>query len=141
LIFIQSQLTDDLNGLYYTMRDHYGYDTTLKKTKKEKARAEPNPDFLGPQVMLYDAWRGQGWALLSHGGFVTYPHHDASGLCTYVYPRSGCKLWGYFHPSVMEANQNRETLFKVFDTLPGALEGTFKEEQLGTILLEEGDIL
>jgi hypothetical protein len=29
----------------------------------------------------------------------------------------------------------------VFDTLPGALEGTFKEEQLGTILLEEGDIL
>ena len=119
------------------MGDHFRHDTT----KRPEISGEGNPENFGPRVMLFDAWRGQGWDLLSHGGFVTYPHHDASGLCTYVYPRSGCKIWGYFLPSIDQPGQNREVLFKKFDKLPGIAEGDFKKEEMGTILLEEGEIL
>ena len=48
----------------------------------------------GPQVILYDMWRAQGWDIITHGGFVTYFHHDVSGAVTFVTPRSGEKIWG-----------------------------------------------
>jgi len=48
----------------------------------------------GPQVILYDMWHGQGWDIATHGGFLTYVHHDVSGAVTFVTPRSGVKMWG-----------------------------------------------
>lgn len=36
------------------------------------------------------------WKLLSSAGFVTFPHHDAGGLATYVTMRTGMKIWGIF---------------------------------------------
>jgi hypothetical protein len=41
---------------------------------------------LGPVHIDFDMWRQQNFALHTHGGFLTYAHHDAAGLCTFVYP-------------------------------------------------------
>jgi hypothetical protein len=40
---------------------------------------------LGPKHINFDMWRQQNWELLTHGGFLTYPHHDAGGLCTFAH--------------------------------------------------------
>ena len=44
---------------------------------------------VGPQLMHFDNWRGSGWDVITHGGFLTYPHHDAAGLLTFSYMRAG----------------------------------------------------
>ena len=87
----------------------------------------------------FDMWRQQNWELHTHGGFLTYPHHDAAGLYTYVYIKSGAKLWAVMRPDLKRL-QSREDLFKMYDRL-----GLFKEyhslKMVETILLERGDLL
>jgi hypothetical protein len=34
--------------------------------------------------------------IISHGGFVTYPHKDGGGYNTWVYVHEGRKLWTYY---------------------------------------------
>ena len=34
------------------------------------------------EAILYDAIRSKTWGLLTHGGFVTYTHHNADGQMT-----------------------------------------------------------
>ena len=120
-------LTDDAHAFSATKYDYHGQ---LKVDGTKPA---------GPQTILYDTWRSQGWDLLSHGGFVTYPHHDASGLCTYVFVRSGAKLWGFFHPKV---NGSREERFGVYDSIlhPTAMRW-MDEPTLGYLLLERGALM
>lgn len=60
----------------------------------------------GPQDMTHDVWRMLNWILLTMGGFVTYPHHDAEGLATYVGVRDGAKIWTIYAPQ--EDNMTRE---------------------------------
>ena len=79
---------DELNALSITMRDNYATES------RGKPKPDLNPKFMGPNVILYDNWKSTGWDLLTHGGFVTYPHHNGAGFCTFVYPRSGSKIWG-----------------------------------------------
>ena len=38
----------------------------------------------GPKVILHDFLRVRGWHLLTHGGFVTWVHHDTHGQLTWV---------------------------------------------------------
>ncbi|KAG1724834.1 hypothetical protein EDD22DRAFT_961751 [Suillus occidentalis] len=38
----------------------------------------------------------KGWGLLSHAGFLTYPHHDAEGMLTWVRLEAGLKFWAIF---------------------------------------------
>jgi hypothetical protein len=45
-------------------------------------------------------WQQQNWELHTHGSFLSYPHHDAAGLCTYVYVKLGAKLWALFCPKI-----------------------------------------
>jgi hypothetical protein len=84
-------------------------------------------------------WRQQFWELHTHGGFVTYPHHDAAGLCTYVYPRSGAKLWTVITPHLKDYS-DRKALFEDMDKL-GFYSNFDHFEQRETILLEEGHLL
>ena len=84
-------MTDEVTSLYITRHDHYGLGTG------KKPNANLDDRFLGPKVILYDMWRAQGWDILTHGGFITYFHHNASGLLTFVFHCLGCKIWAYAH--------------------------------------------
>lgn len=101
----------------------------------------PNEAMHGPYLCHYDMWRQQNWELHTHGGFLTYPHHDAAGLCTYVYVESGAKLWCFFRPNMtLSQPKTRGQLFRSMDNMCG-FGGYDKHEQAGTVLLEPGDIL
>ena len=108
----------------------------------EAAGKNGGKEFIGPQLMLHDSWRMAGWDLLTHGGFLTYPHHDASGLCTYVTIRSGSKIWCYLDVPG-SASMSRDALFRAWDGLFAdniGLEFT-RRARPGTIVLERGDTL
>jgi hypothetical protein len=101
-----------------------------------------NPEILGPKVILYDFWRAQGWDILTHGGFLTYVHHDASGFATWVFPRSGTKIWGFIRIKSEMSPETRQELFEMFDEiLDESQNGTESTTVMGTVLIEEGDIL
>ena len=131
-----SVLSDDVNSLYITRRDHYA------NIKKNTPTGALNKSQQGPQVILYDMWRGQGWDIVTHGGFLTYFHHDVSGAVTFVTPRSGEKMWGIIKVKDKHNPDNRVDLFEEFDSILD--ENSLPSEDrfvMGTILLEEGDML
>lgn len=47
----------------------------------------------GIQTYSMDAFNNARWDLFTHTGFHTWPHHDASGMSTWVLIRFGCKVW------------------------------------------------
>lgn len=98
---------------------------------------------VGPQLMHYDNWRSSGWDVITHAGFLTYSHHDAGGLSTFSYIRTGAKLWGYIVlDGVDDADQEAviEGWSKYYGTAM-ASETYNKGVKLGTILLERGAVL
>lgn len=119
-----------------TRNDYYG------NLKSKKLNPKLDPSFLGPQAMLHDVWRGQGWDIITHPGFVTYNHHDVSGLATYVYPRSGSKIWGIIRVANKPILKDRMDLFSRYDhVLDETWEQFLQSCVTKTILLEEGDVL
>lgn len=62
-----------------------------------------------------DVWRTRLWILLHHAAFVTYPHHDANGLTTYILPEDGWKFWGILEPKNITGMESREQLTELFD--------------------------
>lgn len=54
------------------------------------------------------------WLLLHHAGFLTYPHHDANGLMTYILPEVGWKFWGIMEPKNITGMETREQLSTLF---------------------------
>jgi hypothetical protein len=84
-------------------------------------------------------WRMQHWELHTHGGFLTYQHHDAAGLLTYTYPMSGAKIWIFIRPELKDY-KSRKDLFADYDVLGyHAKYGSIGT--MGTILLQPGDFL
>src|ERR1700675_499769 len=59
-ILSNSVLSDDVNALYITRRDHYA------NMKNKKPTGALDKSHQGPQVILYDMWRGQGWDIITH---------------------------------------------------------------------------
>lgn len=96
--------------------------------------------FYGVQSILGDSERLRGWDLMTHGGFLTYPHHDAGGLCTYVTVRSGSKIWAYIG-NRKSSPSTRQALFKEWDSMFSTFETSFGKYQLGAVVLECGDTL
>lgn len=68
---------------------------------------------VGPQLIRYDNWRSQAWDLITHGGFLTYPHHDANGLCTYTYIQCGMKIWAALQLKGSTARTPRQDLLEL----------------------------
>ena len=135
-IFKNSNIADDVTALYMTCNDYYG------NPKSRKPNPKLDLDFLGPQTMLHDFWRGQGWDIVTHSGFLTYNHHDVSGFLTYVYPRSGSKIWGIIRIRNERIPKDRSDLFMEYDNiLDEKREGFHESCVTKTILLEEGDVL
>lgn len=130
-----SHLADEVTSFYITRHDHYGLGTG------KKANSNLDRRYQGPKVILYDMWRAQGWDILSHGGFVSYFHHDASGLSTFVFPRSGSKIWGYARIKKECSPQQRKDLFNMFDAILEESGQVSPSVVMGTVLIEEGDIL
>ncbi|KIM90473.1 hypothetical protein PILCRDRAFT_1764 [Piloderma croceum F 1598] len=129
-------LADDLNSLYITRRDHYG------NPKCSKIVDTLDRTFQGPQVILYDMWRAQGWDIITHGSAVTYVHHDVSGFVTYVYLQLGSKLWGIICVKKDIKLTTHDDLFKAYDMiLDESWTGIQAIAEIGMILLEEGDLL
>ena len=87
-------------------------------------------------------WCAQGWDIITHGGFVTYFHHDVSGAVTFVTPRSGEKIWGIIKVKGKHSPDNRADLFEDFDAILNE-DAPPSEDRfvMGTVLLEEGDML
>jgi len=70
---------------FFYLRYHGGHLNKNGKPKKFTGELNTEDDILGPLTILFDIWRAQGWDIVSHGGFVTFTHHDVSGFCTYVF--------------------------------------------------------
>jgi hypothetical protein len=117
-----------------------GYTHRNQENTKDKVNPVPSK-IPGPTLCHYDMWRKQNWEILTHGGFVTFPHHDAAGLCTYVYVESGAKLWAIFRPYITGEPPREWDLRQSMDAMwsPQGYKKPFN--QAGTILLEPGDIL
>ncbi|KAI5982790.1 hypothetical protein F5J12DRAFT_900032 [Pisolithus orientalis] len=129
-IFLR-QLSNNVNTKTMTMNDVY-----LPHSGKNTGKS-----YYGVQAVLGDVKRLHGWDLLMHGGFVTYPHHDAAGLCTYITVQSGSKIWGYFDtPGSQDAST--ENLFKAWDNIfADNVNLKFHKYPLRTIHLQCGDTL
>ena len=97
--------------------------------------------FFRTQTMLGDSEKLCGWDLLTHGGFLTYPHHNAAGLCTYVTMQSGSKIWGYLD-TPNSHNVDEETLFRDLNNIfHNNINLDFMKYKVATILLQHGDTL
>ena len=104
--------------------------------------AKLNKSCLGPQKVLFDMWHGQGWDISMHGGVVTYPHNDASGLGTWGYPTSGSKVWGIIRICSENMPNDREKLFEVYNKVFNeSWKAIGSQVLIGTILIEDGDVL
>lgn len=125
-------ISDNVNAKAATMNS-----THLPKTGKNEHKK-----YYGVQIISGDSERVRGWDLMTHGGFVTYPHHDASGLCTYVTVRSGTKIWAYIDTE-SNVSTGKAALYSEWDALFRKSSGTEvpPEVPMGTLLLSRGDTL
>ena len=118
----------------------------LKFTQKAKKNKKSSPSVViepgGPSVIRSPTWTSQGWRLVTHPGFVTFPHHDCCGMCTYVIGTSGAKIWGVIRPKRDSCPKDVEGLSDAFhaatDLRP---QGTFSGADVATVCLEKGDIM
>lgn len=95
------------------------------------------------QVIHFDNWIGKGWDVMTHGLFLTYPHHEGGGLLTFSYLRSGAKVWGYIDLDGID-HGNQAAVLKAWGkyySQPMACETYNKGVKLGTLLLSQGGIL
>lgn len=114
---------------------------TMNMVHLPKTGNNTEKKYYGVQFISGDTERVRGWDLLTHGGFLTYPHHDASGNCTYVTVRSGSKIWAYID-TPGKTQQPSKQVFKKWDALfAGTSEAGNSECPMGVLILSRGDTL
>ncbi|KAF8065969.1 hypothetical protein FPV67DRAFT_1670545 [Lyophyllum atratum] len=60
------------------------------------------PEILKGERLVGDFHRARSWALLHHAGVLTFIHHDAEGLLTFIRILIGGKMWGIVRPKDYE---------------------------------------
>ena len=91
----------------------------------------------GPNAILYNTVRSKTWDLLTHGGFVTYTHHDMDGQM-----HSGAKLWFVIClKSSGCKKKSMKILFVLYDELLPDLGEIIDEFEVLVLLLELGQVL
>jgi hypothetical protein len=99
---------------------------------------------VGPQALRYDHVSIIRWNLISHGGYGTYPHKDANGLCTWIFAHVGVKIWAILEPKYLSPQHDRRAAqFKLHTRMMGA-PFTWQYEQASdmyTSFLAPGDML
>lgn len=109
---------------------------------KKKQDSAVNIDSQGPTSIRSGTWTSQGWRLLTHPGFFTFPHHDCCGMCTYVVGKSGAKIWGVIRPKRHICPDSIKGLSEVYQRVMDLTpEGSFKNADLATVCLESGDVM
>ena len=66
---------------------------------------------------MYNFVQSRSWNLLTHGGFLTYAHHDTDGQMTWTACHSGTKLWVFINPKDTSKYKMKEALFQLYDKL------------------------
>ena len=99
--------------------------------------------FNGPKVILYDFIRSKTWDHLTHGGFVTYVHHDADGQLTWVTCRSGAKLWFLLIPKKDKEGKRKsiKDWYQLHDQLLQNSREIPDDFEVCSVLLEPGQVL
>ena len=96
----------------------------------------------GPKTVLYDLLRSMRWELLTHGGFLTYGHHDAEGQVTWNTARSGAKLWIIIQPKNTDDDpQTIEEFYTLLDKLLPDLDAIPDRFEVFTVLIEPGQVM
>ena len=98
---------------------------------------------LGPQIVHFDTWRTVGWDVMTHGCFLTFPHHDAAGMLTYSHIRTGAKIWAYIHLAGVD-HKDQKAVVEAWDKyyhVPMASETYDRNVKVGTVLHERGAVL
>ncbi|KAI6094832.1 hypothetical protein EDD16DRAFT_1721328 [Pisolithus croceorrhizus] len=117
--------------------------TAIANKSFEPYGSPSRPHLFAPQFMHFDTWRSCAWDTFTHAGFLTYPHHDSSGLATYMYIRAGTQVWGCIH--LDEVNESdRVDIFEKWDKYyehPMATETYHQNVKVGTVVLKEGSVL
>ncbi|KAG9310697.1 hypothetical protein JVU11DRAFT_9291 [Chiua virens] len=128
------------------MDDQYA----LRAVHREGYSAAPSADSpravvtdTAPRVMYVDGLNSTGWDLITHAGFLTYPHHDAAGYLTFSFMRGGGKFWGYIILKDVD-HQDQRAVIDAWDryyTQPLAAETVDRGVEVGTVVLEEDAVL
>ncbi len=129
-------IADDTLSMQITSKDGY------MLAKGHQVDSKTVDTFSGPQVLPVDMLNVRSWDILTHGGFLTYPHRDGTGMGTYSYVRTGAKIWVYLRPDIDDLHPRSEA-YKALDGAFDATEPNLKD-YVGTmraVLLEEGDLL
>jgi hypothetical protein len=118
------------------------------KTKPKKRTAAPissvqTQQLSGPQVIRMDTLTMLRWNLMCHGGYVTYPHKDANGLCTWIYAHVGVKVWAILEPRYLPSHVSRKSQMDLhYDIMGAPVTWTFeKASSMYTTFLGAGDVL
>ncbi|KAG6378030.1 hypothetical protein JVT61DRAFT_13709 [Boletus reticuloceps] len=112
------------------------------KLRSKKMKCKINVESNRPAVARTGTWTSQGWRLLTHPGFVTFPHYNCCGVCTYVVGNDGAKIWAVIRPKWGVCPKSLEGLSEVLDTAATlSSEGCFSDTNVATVCLEQGDTM
>ncbi|KAG6370279.1 hypothetical protein JVT61DRAFT_12230 [Boletus reticuloceps] len=112
------------------------------KSKSKKKKCEVNAESNGPAVIRSGTWTSQGWRLLTHPGFVTFPHYDCCGVCTYVVGNDGAKVWAVIRPKRGACPNSVGGLSGILEAAAVvSSEGRFSDADVATVCLERGDTM
>lgn len=131
---------DDSSASWAVTRDTFH----ATKSTKSKARSQTEAEYIGPQVIRFDQIRTQSWDLISHGGFLTWPHHDANGLCTFMQVQSGMKIWGMLDlkpPAAGETPGGRSEVMEWHKAVVEENDAYLNATEGYNVFLEAGDFM
>ncbi|KAG6378035.1 hypothetical protein JVT61DRAFT_13715 [Boletus reticuloceps] len=115
---------------------------TKSKSRSKKKQSEINAQSNGPAMIRSGTWTSQGWQLMTHPGFVTFPHYDCCGVCTYVVGNNGAKIWAVIRPKQGLSPKSLEGLSQALET--AALlspEDHFLDADVAMVCLEREDTM
>jgi hypothetical protein len=144
------RLSDDGFAWNITHHDCYAHQpvkrTMNKQTKYNSVLTRPAKEqsLLGPQTVRMDSMTMLRWCLMAHGTFVTYPHKDANGLCTWIYAHVGVKIWAILEPVyTFPSHDSRESQFELHGRMMHApIVWEYEEvSKMYTAFLEPGDMM
>jgi hypothetical protein len=144
-----SRISDDCRAWEVTHHDSYAHLSARvmdkEPTKKTLKPLMPTTEqgVMGPQVVRIDSLYMLRWTLLTHGGYVTYPHVDANGLLSWLCSDFGVKIWAILNPKYAADDDTRAKHFRLHGKMMNSpVSWTFEEaSDMYTTFLSPGDVL
>jgi len=120
--------------------------STAPKAKSNSAPKIPDREqnLVGPQVIRFDNVSMLRWTLMTHGGYATFNHKDANGMCTWMFAHTGVKIWAILEPKYLSPEHDtRRAQFNLHYKIMGApLLWEYEEaSDMYTTFLAPGDML